>query len=85
MSDTPLFQDADAQEAAYAPQELPADNAAQSAADVEARDTGLVGSGTGALVSSGETATAGGAGQALGAAAMANETSDEEDAVDRQR
>ncbi|HEX6288357.1 MAG TPA: hypothetical protein VFZ66_04160 [Herpetosiphonaceae bacterium] len=87
MSDKPLFQNTDEQEAIYAPEQLPEGSAQKTAAEVEARDSAnAVGGGVvpvpaagvmGAGVAGGASGTGtptGGAAPAVGAAALANET-----------
>lgn len=90
MSDRPLFQDMDEQEAVYAPQQLPDGSAPKSAADTETRAggegvdrgavavpvAGILGAGAGAGGMSGTSGAPGGIGPALGAAALADETRD---------
>ena len=96
MSDTPLFQGADEQEAAFAPQQLPAEDASQTTGDSDASDAantdragavpvpaaGLMGVSLGMGGTGASGGAAGGIGPAIGAAALANETEDE-DASDR--
>lgn len=87
MSDTALFQNADEQEAVYAPQQLPEGSAAKEEADVEARDAdnttpGFIAVPAGNAVSSGgasgTSGTASAAVPAVGAAALSHETQDED-------
>jgi hypothetical protein len=101
MSDKPLFQNTDAQEAEYAPEELPEGTRGDALADIEegedARgsiltDNNIVvpaaaaglGSGAGSTGATGATGTAAGVGPAVGAAALAEETEDDDlDAAER--
>ncbi len=99
MSDTPLFQNTDEQEAAYAPQQLPAGNPEERDAVIEEGDTELgpaaalvvpVAAG-GALAGGGATGQIGSGGQsqappvgpAIAGAALAGDRSDESDATAR--
>ena len=92
MSDTPLFQNTDEQEAAYAPQQLPEGSAAEGAADIEQGERGVAG---GADMPRAETGVAAGAGLSTGAstsvttapgaapAAIAASEDDEQEAAHR--
>jgi hypothetical protein len=91
MSDRPLFQDADEQEATYAPQQVPAGDAGDGTIDTGVPLVALPIAATGAAASTagpgyagGSAGTVSGVIPALGAAALANETErDEEDEARR--
>ncbi len=89
MSDQPLFQNADEQEAAYAPQQLPADSAAQNAADLDDHrhdaanttdDVGIPAAGAGLLGQAGgglSSGVVGGAPSAIGPAVSSTAPEDD--------
>jgi hypothetical protein len=89
MSDQPLFQKADEQEAIYAPQQAPSDHPSKQAADIEdgGRDTetttdeiGVPAAGAGLLGQTGggiSTGTVGGGPSALGPAVSSSAPEDE--------
>ena len=86
MSDTPLFQNTDEQEALYAPQQLPSDGAAdgttagEGAVPLPLAAAGMDLSGgraSGVAHAGGTGGTAGGAGLAFGTDAAADATEDE--------
>jgi hypothetical protein len=94
MSDQPLFQSSDEQEAVYAPQQLPADHAGKQAADVEdgGRDpqttdetVGVPAAGAGLLGQTGggaQTGVVGGSPGAVGPA-VGSEASEDKTAGDQ--
>lgn len=94
MSDQPLFQNTDEQEAVYAPQQLPTNHAGKQAADVEegTQDTqavdatvGVPAAGAGLLGQAGGgigTGVVGGSPSALGPA-VSSSASEDETAGDR--
>jgi hypothetical protein len=82
MSDQPLFQSSDEQEAVYAPQQLPADHAGKQAADVE---VGVPAAGAGLLGQTGggaQTGVVGGSPGAVGPA-VGSEASEDKTAGDQ--
>ena len=82
MSDTPLFQNTDEQEAAYAPQELPEASVQEAGLVMPAAAVvGTTSAGTSAGTGTG--APSAGVAPAVGAAALADETEDQGDAGDR--
>jgi hypothetical protein len=92
MSDRPLFQNTDEQEAAYAPQQLP-DDADHVSAEDDAADrnavlpvaalpiaaTGAAANSAGPGYAGGTAGTAGGVVPAIGAVALANELENQDD------
>ncbi len=83
MSDTPLFQNTDEQEEAYAPQQAPGTSDSDEAGLVvpAAAVVGTTSAGTSAGTGTG--APSAGVAPAVGAAALADEAEDQGDAADR--